>query len=65
VYSVRPRAGATVSAPVTWQEIEAGVRIEDFDLFSVPARVARVGDLWLPMAEPDGRFELRSLLREE
>jgi bifunctional non-homologous end joining protein LigD len=65
VYSVRPRAGATVSAPVTWQEIEAGVRIEDFDLFNVPARVARVGDLWQPMAESEGRFELRSLLREE
>src|SRR5205814_5274519 len=28
VYSVRPKAGAPVSMPVTWKEVERGVRIE-------------------------------------
>src|SRR5882757_9803061 len=48
IYSVRPRAEATVSTPVTWKEIDRGVRLEDFTLENVPARVARLGDLWKP-----------------
>jgi bifunctional non-homologous end joining protein LigD len=46
VYSVRPRPEATVSTPVTWDEVEAGVRIEDFHLRNVPDRVRERGDLW-------------------
>ena len=41
IYSVRPRPRAPVSTPVTWDEIEAGVTIEDFRIDNVPARVAR------------------------
>ena len=41
VYSVRPRPEATVSTPVTWKEVERGVRIEDFTVRNVPARVAK------------------------
>jgi len=57
VYSVRPTARATVSTPVTWAEVEAGVEIGDFTLQNVPARVAAVGELWVP---PVGgsRFDL-------
>jgi bifunctional non-homologous end joining protein LigD len=62
VYSVRPRSGATVSAPVTWQELEAGVRLEEFDIFNVPARVARYGDLWKDLLDPDGRVDLNRFL---
>lgn len=58
VYSVRPRPGAPVSAPVTWDELQAGARIEDFDLFNVPARVAGRGDLWAELLAPDGRCDL-------
>jgi bifunctional non-homologous end joining protein LigD len=58
VYSVRPRPGATVSAPVAWDELEAGARIEDFDLFNVPARIAERGDLWAGLLSDDGRFDL-------
>ena len=61
-YSPRPRPLATVSAPLTWQELEAGARIEDFDLRNMPARVAQVGDLWAPLLAPEGRFELAPLL---
>jgi DNA ligase D-like protein (predicted polymerase) len=42
-YSVRPRPEATVSAPVTWEELFA-CRPEDFTLRTVPARFAAVGD---------------------
>jgi len=46
-YAVRPRPGAPVSAPCTWDEIEQGkVAPTTFTLRNLPARVARVGDLW-------------------
>jgi bifunctional non-homologous end joining protein LigD len=46
VYSVRPQPLATVSTPVSWEEVEAGVEIDDFHLRNVPERVREVGDLW-------------------
>jgi bifunctional non-homologous end joining protein LigD len=58
VYSVRPRPDATVSAPVTWKEVERGIRIEDFTIRNVPARVAKLGDLWKPLVQARGRFDL-------
>src|SRR5581483_2181023 len=42
-YSVRPRPGATVSAPVTWDELPE-VEPEDFTVHSLPVRFARTGD---------------------
>jgi bifunctional non-homologous end joining protein LigD len=62
-YSPRPRPLATVSAPLAWDELEAGARIEDFDLRNMPARIARVGDLWAPLLAERGRFDLATLLR--
>ena len=58
IYSVRPRPEATVSTPVTWKEIGRGVRIEDFTMKNVPARVAALGDLWRPLLASRGRFKL-------
>ncbi len=58
VYSVRPHERAAVSTPVTWAEVERGLRIEDFTMDSVPARVARVGDLYAPLLSKRGRFDL-------
>ena len=59
IYSVRPRPLATVSTPVTWKEINAGVKIEDFRLDNVRARFARVGDLWKPLLQSRGRVNLQ------
>ena len=42
-YSVRPKPGAPVSAPVEWDEL-AGVAPEDFTVATMPARFAEVGD---------------------
>jgi bifunctional non-homologous end joining protein LigD len=61
VYSARPRPEATVSTPVTWKEVERGVRIEDFTVLNVPSRVARHGDLWKPLVQKRGRFDLARL----
>jgi bifunctional non-homologous end joining protein LigD len=62
IYSVRPKPRATVSTPVTWEEIEKGVSIEDFRVDNVPARVAKLGDLWKPVLEAKGRFRLEKFL---
>jgi DNA ligase D len=42
-YSVRPKAGAPVSAPVLWDELPE-VAPEDFTVATMPARFAEVGD---------------------
>ena len=62
IYSVRPRKEATVSTPITWREIEHGIRIEDFTVANVPARVGKLGDLWKPLLAAKGRFDLKKYL---
>jgi bifunctional non-homologous end joining protein LigD len=63
IYSVRPRPRASASAPVTWEEIERGVKIDDFRIDNLPARVAQLGDLWAPVLAPRGRVKLERMLR--
>lgn len=50
VYSPRPRPGATVSMPVTWEEVAEGrIRPTDFNIKNALERVRRVGDLFSPL----------------
>jgi DNA ligase D len=42
-YSIRPKPGAPVSAPVDWDELP-NVQPEDFNIVTMPARFAEVGD---------------------
>jgi bifunctional non-homologous end joining protein LigD len=58
IYSVRPHPAAAVSTPVSWKEVERGIRIEDFTLKNVPTRVDELGDLWKPLLLAKGRFNL-------
>jgi bifunctional non-homologous end joining protein LigD len=54
-YSVRAVAGATVSAPLAWDEVTPSLDPRIFTMRSVPPRVAKEGDLLagLLRAEPD------------
>jgi bifunctional non-homologous end joining protein LigD len=61
IYSVRPTPAASVSTPVTWEEIEKGIAIEDFRIDNVPERIGKVGDLWKPLLANRGRFRLETL----
>lgn len=49
-YSARARRGGTVSAPLSWDEVAAGshgkLKVEDFTMNSMPARIAKLGDLY-------------------
>ena len=62
VYSVRPHPRACVSTPITWREVDEGVRIEDFRIDNVRPRFARTGDLFKPMAAKKGRVDLSKYL---
>ena len=65
VYSVRPHPQACVSTPVTWREVQSPIRIEDFRIDNVPARIARRGDLWAPLLAKKDRFDLRRYIRPD
>ena len=62
VYSVRPTAKATVSTPVTWKEVERGIRIENFRIDNVRQRLKKVGDLWAPLVGRSGKVKLERFL---
>ena len=58
-YSVRPKPGAPVSAPLDWDELP-DVQPEDFTVATMPARFAEVGDRHA--AINDRAFSLQPLL---
>ncbi|MCL6559250.1 MAG: non-homologous end-joining DNA ligase [Firmicutes bacterium] len=45
-YSPRPRTGAPVSSPVTWEELEEGVVPDMFNIKSMPERLRQKGDIF-------------------
>ena len=62
IYSVRPTPLATVSTPLTWNEVAKGARLEDFRLDNVRKRIEKRGDLWKPLLSAQGRTDLEQLL---
>jgi bifunctional non-homologous end joining protein LigD len=59
-YAVRPKAGAPVSAPCTWDEIESGnVAPRSFTLRNMAARIEEVGDLWQDLLETRQSLKLQ------
>ncbi|MGB8508683.1 MAG: non-homologous end-joining DNA ligase [Pyrinomonadaceae bacterium] len=69
-YSVRPKPGASVSAPLEWKEVEGGkITPGDFTIKNVLRRVARKGDLFKPVLAgrqtlDDAHEEVKKLLRK-
>jgi bifunctional non-homologous end joining protein LigD len=63
IYSVRPRPLATVSTPLTWDEVANGATTEDFRVENLPQRVAEIGDLWKPLLAAKGRTNLEKFLK--
>ena len=45
-YSLRPKPGATVSAPLYWEEVKRGLKLSDFSLRNMPARLQKEGDIF-------------------
>jgi bifunctional non-homologous end joining protein LigD len=61
IYSVRPNEFAGVSMPLTWKEVEDGARPEDFTIRNAIQRLNKVGDLWKPLTQTRGRYDLAAL----
>lgn len=48
-YCARPKPGATVSAPLRWEELNSNLKIKDFHIKNMPARITEIGDLFKPV----------------
>lgn len=57
-YSVRPKDGASVSAPLEWKEIErCGFTPRDFTIKNILRRIEKKGDLFKPVLSSRQRLE--------
>ena len=45
-YSVRPKPGATVSMPLSWEEVDEDLQIKNFNLKNVPQLLKKREDPW-------------------
>jgi bifunctional non-homologous end joining protein LigD len=53
-YSLRPAAGAPVSTPITWKELDdPALRPDRWNIATIAERVASVGDLFAPALQAD------------
>ncbi len=45
-YCARPKPGATVSAPLLWEEVKQGLKMEDYTIKTMPGRIDEIGDIF-------------------
>ncbi|HEV3168476.1 MAG TPA: DNA ligase D, partial [Isosphaeraceae bacterium] len=50
-YCVRPVHGASVSTPLQWREVKAGLDPANFTMSTIRKRTEKLGDLWKPVLE--------------
>jgi bifunctional non-homologous end joining protein LigD len=58
VFTARAKPKATVSIPLTWKQIEQGVKISDFTVKNVPALLKKDGDAWASFFEQRQKLKL-------
>src|SRR6266404_2325707 len=60
VFSARARPGATISMPLTWKQIEKGVKISDFTIKNALALLKKHGNSWANFFESRHGLKLGS-----
>jgi bifunctional non-homologous end joining protein LigD len=60
VFSARAKPGATVSMPLTWKQVEKGVKISDFTIKNAPGLLKKNGDAWKNFFESRHSLKLGS-----
>lgn len=48
-YSLRPKPGATVSMPLAWDEVKAGLKTQDFTIYNAISEIKEREDLFKPV----------------
>jgi bifunctional non-homologous end joining protein LigD len=61
-YSLRPKPGATASAPLHWEEVKKGLSIRDFTIENMYSRAKEVGDIFKPVLGKG--INLKSVLKK-
>ena len=59
VFTARAKPGATVSMPLTWKQIEQGVKISDFTVKNVPALLKKNGNSWSEFFDQRQKLKLK------
>lgn len=45
-YCIRPVPGALASTPLRWEELDQGISLYDFDIYTLPDRLEKLGDIF-------------------
>ncbi|NHA03750.1 DNA ligase D [Mucilaginibacter sp. HC2] len=53
-YSVRPKPGATVSAPLHWHEVNDELQLSNYTIYNMPDRVKKIQDPWKNLTSKPG-----------
>ncbi len=62
VYCVRPKEHAPVSTPLDWSEVKKSFLPTDFNIFTVPERIKKKGDLFKPVIQKG--IDLKACLKK-
>ena len=59
VFTARAKPQATVSMPLTWKQIEQGVKIADFTIVNVPDLLKKKGNAWATFFDERQKLKLQ------
>jgi len=59
VFTARAKPRATVSMPLTWKQIEQGVKIADFTIVNVPDLLKKKGNAWATFIDERQKLKLQ------
>ena len=63
-YSARAKPGATISMPLTWKQVQKGVKISDFTIKNAPGLLKKNGDAWSKFFDSRQELKLKLNLNE-
>jgi bifunctional non-homologous end joining protein LigD len=59
VFTARAKPKATISMPLTWEQIEKGVKISDFTVKNAPALIKKNGNAWADFFKQRQQLKLK------
>jgi bifunctional non-homologous end joining protein LigD len=59
VFTARAKPKATISMPLTWKQVEQGVKISDFTVKNVPALLEKAGNVWSDFFDQRQKLKLK------